>query len=78
MYGVQAGELVSDEVQNQLMVLAIADVARMISIQTSAAPAASAAGGKPAAKPAGSKTKKDETKPVQVQGRQQPARDLRC
>lgn len=76
MCGLQAGELVSDEVQNQLMVLAIADVARMISSQTPAA--AAAGGGKPAAKPAGGKAKKDEPKPVQVQNYQQPACDRCC
>ena len=63
---VQAGEPVSDEVQNQLMVLAIEDVARLISAQTPANSAAAAAGGKPAAKPAASKAKKDEPKAVQV------------
>ena len=59
----QAGELVADEVQNQLMLLAIQDVAKDISNQVAAAPAD---GGKPAAKPAGGKAKKDEPKPVQV------------
>lgn len=63
----QAGELVADEVQNQLMLLAIQDVGRVISSQAAATPAApAAAGGKPAAKPAGGKPKKDEPKPVQV------------
>ena len=60
----QAGELVADEVQNQLMLLAIQDVARIVSTQ--AAVMSAAAGGKPAAKPAGGKAKKDEPKPVQV------------
>lgn len=63
----QACELVPDEVQNQLMLLAIQDVAKVISIQAAATPAgAPAAGGKPAAKPTGGKAKKDESKPVQV------------
>ena len=64
----QAGELVADEVQNQLMLLAIQDVAKIVSDQATAtlAAAPAAAGGKPAAKPAGGKPKKDEPKPVQV------------
>ena len=64
----QAGELVADEVQNQLMLLAIQDVGRAISNQAAATPAAApaAVGGKPSGKPAGGKAKKDEPKPVQV------------
>lgn len=61
----QAGEVVADEVQNQLMVLAIHEVGRAISSQTPAMPAA-AGGAKPAGKPAAGKAKKDEPKPVQV------------
>lgn len=50
------------------MLLAIQEVGRVISSQAAAMPAApaAAAGGKPAAKPAGGKPKKDEPKPVQV------------
>ena len=63
----QAGEPVADEVQNQLMLLAIQDVARVVATQAAATQAAAAAaGGKPAVKPAGGKAKKDEPKPVQV------------
>ena len=64
----QAGEMVADEVQNQLMLLAIQDIAKLIANQAAATPAAApaAAGVKPAAKPAGGKARKDEPKPVQV------------
>lgn len=60
---VQADGVVSDEVQTQLMVLAISDVAALIAAQPAAvAPPVT----KTAAKPAASKGKKDEPKPVQV------------
>lgn len=62
----QAGDVVPDEVQNQLMILAISDVAQTISKQ---APPPVPAGGKAAAaKPATGKGKKDEPKSVQVPG----------
>ncbi len=64
----QADGVVSDDIQNQLMVLAISDVARIICAQLpAAAPSPVPAGGKgAAAKPVASKPKKDEPKPVQV------------
>ena len=66
----QAGEKVPDEVQNQLMLLAIHDVAKVIWSQASpvmpAAAAAAAGGAKPAGKPAAGKAKKDDPKLVQV------------
>lgn len=63
---IQAGEVVPDEVQNQLMLLAIHDVAKVISAQAIPAMPAAAGGAKPAGKPAAGKAKKDEPKPVQV------------
>ena len=60
----QSNGTVSDEVQTQLMVLAIHEVARAIAAQP---PAPLSTGVKPAGgKPAASKGKKDEPKPVQV------------
>ncbi len=60
----QSNGAVSDEVQTQLMVLAIHEVARAIAAQP---PALLSTGVKPAGgKPAASKGKKDEPKPVQV------------
>ncbi|KAL0048541.1 hypothetical protein WJX82_005372 [Trebouxia sp. C0006] len=59
----QSNGAVSDEVQTQLMVLAIHEVARAIAAQP---PALLSTGVKPAGgKPAASKGKKDEPKPVQ-------------
>ncbi|KAA6421790.1 MAG: central pair complex 1, partial [Trebouxia sp. A1-2] len=59
----QSNGVVSDEVQTQLMVLAIDEVARAIAAQP---PAPLSAGAKPAGgKPAASKGKKDDAKPVQ-------------
>ena len=60
----QSNGAVSDEVQTQLMVLAIHEVATAIAAQP---PAPLSTGGKPAGgKPAASKGKKDDPKPVQV------------
>lgn len=60
----QSNDAVSDEVQTQLMGLAIREVARAIAAQP---PAPLSTGVKPAGgKPAASKGKKDEPKPVQV------------
>lgn len=59
---VQASSAIEDEVQNELMVLAIAEVQRAIAAQPAVPPPTA----KPAAKPAGGKAKKDEPKPLQV------------
>ena len=58
----QAGTVIEDEVQNELMVLAIEEVGQAIGNQ----PAVPLPTGKAAAKAGGGKAKKDEPKPLQV------------
>ena len=58
----QAGTVIEDEVQNELMVLAIEEVGQAVVSQ----PAVPVPTGKAAVKAGGGKSKKDEPKPLQV------------